>query len=133
MDSAVVNFAARRSANAERVAEAAQASAEQSSARSAASRSKIVLTTAVVALGALLGMVHLATVLSVAPAGHEHSLFALLILALLAPIAGAVGVLVSRRGFAALLAQLRRRPDSECEQIMIRLAIALVLCGYVTV
>jgi len=133
MDSAVVNFAARRSANAERVAEAAQTSAEQSSARSAASRSKIVLTTAVVALGALLGMVHLATVLSVAPAGHEHSLFALLILALLAPIAGAVGVLVSRRGFAALLAQLRRRPDSECEQIMIRLAIALVLCGYVTV
>ena len=133
MDSAVVNFAARRSANAERVAEAAQASAEQSSARSAASRSKIVLTTAVVVLGALLGMVHLATVLSVAPAGHEHSLFALLILALLAPIAGAVGVLVSRRGFAALLAQLRRRPDSECEQIMIRLAIALVLCGYVTV
>ncbi len=55
MNSAVVNFAARRSANAARVAEAAEASAEQSNARSAASRTKIVLATAVVALGRLVG------------------------------------------------------------------------------
>lgn len=133
MSSAVANFTAKRPADASRAAEAAGASADRAEKRAAPRRTKSVLAAVVTVLGALLGMAHLATVLGVAPAGHIHSYFALLILALLAPTAVAVGAVVARRGFASLLAQLRRRPDSECEQIMIRLAIALVLCGYVTV
>jgi len=131
MSSAVVNFSTRRPAGASRAAAGAEPSASPDSARPR--RSKAILATAVVVLGALLGIAHLATVLAVAPVTQAHGYFALAILALLAPIAVAVGVLVLRRGFGTLLGQLRRRADSECEQIMIRLAIALVLCGYVTV
>jgi two-component system, sensor histidine kinase RpfC len=133
MSSAVVNFTAKRPAGAPRAAEAAEASVEQAGKRAAPRRTKAILSAVVVVLGALLGMAHLLTVLGVAPAGDVHSYFALFILALLAPIALAVGLLVARRGFGTFLGQLRRRPDSECEQIMVRLAIALVLCGYVTV
>jgi two-component system sensor histidine kinase RpfC len=132
MSSAVVNFTARRPASASGAAEA-EASAEAPSTRVEPRRTKAILSAAVVVLGAVLGIAHLVTVLAVAPAGGGHSYFALLILALLTPIVLAVGVIVGRRGFSVLLGQLRRRPDSECEQIMIRLAIALVLCGYVTV
>jgi two-component system sensor histidine kinase RpfC len=78
-------------------------------------------------------MIHLGTVFAVAPTGGAHWLEGLAILALLTPIAVAVVLVASRRGLAMLAAQMRRRPDSECEQIMIRLAIALVLSGYVTV
>jgi two-component system sensor histidine kinase RpfC len=132
MSSAVVNFTAKRPAGAARAAEAAEASAEQ--AKKAAPRAtKAILGAIVTVLGALLGMVHLATVLGVAPAGHIHSYFALLILALLVPTAIAVGAVVARRGFTTLRGLIQRRPDSECEQIMVRLGIALVLCGYVTV
>jgi two-component system sensor histidine kinase RpfC len=132
MGSPVVNFTAKRSAGAPRAAEAAEASAQQGN-KAAPRRTKPLLGAIVTVLGALLGIAHTATVLSVAPAGHIHSYLALLILTLLTPIALAVGFLVARRGFGTLLGRLRRRPDSECEQIMIRLAIALVLCGYVTV
>src|SRR5262249_9478592 len=132
MSSAVVHISARRPGSAERAPEEADASV-QAAARAARRRSKALLSAVVVVLGALLGMVHLATVILKATAGSMPSLAALPIFALLAAIATAVGLSVSRRGFATLLGQLRRRPDSECEQIMIRLAIALVLCGYVTV
>ncbi len=132
MSSAVVNFTAKHPAGAPRAAEAAEPSAEPAGKR-APRRTLTALSAAVTVLGAVLGMAHLATVLSLAPPGHVHSYTALLILALLAPIALAVGILVARRGFGTLLAQLRRRPDSECEQVMVRLGIALVLCGYVTV
>ncbi len=130
MGSAVIDFSARRPGSAERPTEARGPPAEQAAMRSGRRRAKIILATAVVVLGAILGMVHLATVLAIAPGG-AHSLIGFLTLALLAPIAIAVGVVMSARGFGALLEQLRRRPDSECEQIMIRLVIALVLCGYV--
>ncbi len=132
MRSTVVNFTAKRPADASGAAGADVASADQARAR-APRRTKAVFAAAVTVLGVLLAMAHLATVLVVAPVGHLHSYLALVILVLLAPIAAAVGILVARSGFAALIGLLRRRPDSECEQIMIRLAIALVLCGYVTV
>ncbi len=129
MSSAVVNFTAKRPA-----ARAAEAAAPSSGAVPAKPRRvKAAVAGAVTVLGAVLGMAHLATVLFVAPAGHFHSYVALLVLALLGPTAIAVGVVVARRGFAALLGLIQRRPDSEYEQILVRLGIALVLCGYVTV
>jgi two-component system sensor histidine kinase RpfC len=127
----VVDFAARRPASASRPAEGPEASTDEAPGRQP--RTKAILSAVTVALGSLLGIAHLATVIGAAPLAHIHAFFALGILALLAPTAVAVGVVVARRGFGVLIGQLRRRPDSECEQIMIRLAIGLVLCGYVTV
>lgn len=131
MGSAVVNFTARTPAGAPRAAEAAEPSSGAAPAKPR--RVKGAIAAAIAALGAVLGMAHLATVLLVAPAGHVHSYLALLVLALLVPTAIAVGAAAARRGFAILLGLIQRRPDSEYEQIMVRLGIGLVLCGYVTV
>ena len=84
MTSAVVNFTGRRPASASRAAEGSEASADTSTKRSEPRRTKAILSAVVVVLGAILGIVHLATVLAVATAGHGHSYLAFLVLALLA-------------------------------------------------